>query len=60
MATTALNVSVKTRVPEEWKDRLEQIARQDNLDLSDIVRRALSEFMARAKRVKRYNEGSER
>lgn len=45
--------SIKTRVLPEWKDSLERIAKQEHLTLSDIVRRALNEFMARRKRTKK-------
>lgn len=39
--------SVKTRIKPEWKVRLQQLAASENLELSDIVRRALNEFIAR-------------
>jgi predicted transcriptional regulator len=55
MAAGTLTESVKTRIPEEWKAKLEHIAESETLDVSDIVRRAIAEFIARrnARKTKR-------
>lgn len=51
-ADSPFTESVKTRVPKDWRDKLERIARAEHLDLSDIVRRALVEFIERKARAK--------
>jgi predicted transcriptional regulator len=39
--------SIKTRVPKGSKRALDQIAKERHLDLSDIVREALREYLMR-------------
>ena len=47
MGQTVFNEEIKTRVPEAVKRRLEAEAKSRELDLSDIVREALREYLAR-------------
>lgn len=47
MGQVVFNEEIKTRVPEPVKRRLEEEARNRELDLSDIVREALREYLAR-------------
>lgn len=47
MGQIAFNEEIKTRVPEAVKRRLEAEAQSRELDLSDIVREALREYLAR-------------
>lgn len=47
-----LTQSVKTRIPGRWKNSLEAMAEKEHLAVSDIVRRAIAEFIDRRKRTK--------
>jgi len=47
MSTERLEGQVKTRVPKLTKAALEQIATERHLDVSDIVREALRQYIAR-------------
>lgn len=44
---TAKTQQIKARIEPRTRSSLEQLARREHLDLSDIVRRALQEFIAR-------------
>lgn len=47
MTTKAMKQEVKTRVPSEHREALVAIAEQRHLDLSDIIREALREYLER-------------
>lgn len=47
MGQNAFNEEIKTRVPGSVKRRLEAQAQSRELDLSDIVREALREYLAK-------------
>ena len=52
MAKQPLTEEIKLRIPPEWKLRLLAEAASEGLDLSDIGRRALAEFLSRRRRRK--------
>ena len=39
--------SITIRIPDEEKERLEQLARKDDVTVSGIVRRAIRDFLAK-------------
>ncbi|MCF7762788.1 MAG: ribbon-helix-helix domain-containing protein [Verrucomicrobia bacterium] len=45
------NAAVKARVDAKTRDSLETIAAREQLDVSDLIRRAIREFLARNLRV---------
>ena len=52
MVKQLLTEEIKLRIPQEWKLRLLAEAASEGLDLSDIGRRALAEFLQRRRRRK--------
>jgi hypothetical protein len=47
MSNEKLDADIKTRVPQYIKDACQEAADERHLDLSDIVREALREFVAK-------------
>lgn len=39
--------TLRTRIPEEWMDELQKMARQEGLKVSDISRRAIRMMLGR-------------
>lgn len=52
MAKTPLTETIKVRLAPDWKTRLQKIAAEEGLELSDIARRAIAEMLARHPRRK--------
>lgn len=52
MPAATLSETIKVRLLPEWKAQLKQQAIREGLDISDIARRAVSEFIKRNKRRK--------
>ena len=47
MAQAVFNSAVKTRVPADMKEKIQELAKGRQLDESDIVREALREFLTK-------------
>lgn len=52
MPETTLSETIKVRVLPEWKTQLAKQALREGLDISDIARRAINEFIKRNLRRK--------